>query len=98
MTGTVRTANPRRRPAAATCASSVREAGASVFCHSVRAVMDEIRRAAGQPMVHDLRATVDAIGHVVRNDPPEVHSVPRPEPIEALATVPPIWESSRRPP
>lgn len=33
----------------------------------VRAVMDEIRRAAGRPMVHDLRAMVDAVGYVVRN-------------------------------
>ncbi|MFL6111275.1 MAG: IS5 family transposase [Catenulispora sp.] len=32
-----------------------------------RAVMDDIRRAAGRPMVHDLRAMVDAIGYVVRN-------------------------------
>jgi transposase len=32
-----------------------------------RAVMDEIRRAAGRPMVHDLRAMVDAVGYVVRN-------------------------------
>src|SRR6266498_1699772 len=32
-----------------------------------RAVMDEIRRAAGRPMVHDLRAMVDALGYVVRN-------------------------------
>jgi transposase len=32
-----------------------------------RAVMDEIRRAQGRPMVHDLRAMVDAIGYVVRN-------------------------------
>src|SRR5215510_5657394 len=32
-----------------------------------RAVMDEIRRAVGRPMVHDLRAMVDAIGYVVRN-------------------------------
>src|SRR5262249_14728592 len=30
-------------------------------------VMAEIRRAAGRPMVHDLRAVVDAIGYVVRN-------------------------------
>jgi transposase len=30
-------------------------------------VMAEIRRAAGRPMVHDLRAMVDAIGYVVRN-------------------------------
>jgi transposase len=29
--------------------------------------MDEIRRAQGRPMVHDLRAMVDAIGYVVRN-------------------------------
>jgi transposase len=32
-----------------------------------RAVMDEIRRAVGRPMVHDLRAMVDAVGYVVRN-------------------------------
>jgi transposase len=32
-----------------------------------RAVMDEIRRAQGRPMVHDLRAMVDAVGYVVRN-------------------------------
>jgi len=32
-----------------------------------RAVMDQIRRAAGRPMVHDLRAMVDAVGYVVRN-------------------------------
>lgn len=32
-----------------------------------RAVMDQMRRAAGRPMVHDLRAMVDAIGYVVRN-------------------------------
>ena len=32
-----------------------------------RAVMDEIRRAAGRPMVHDLRAMLDAVGYVVRN-------------------------------
>ncbi len=31
------------------------------------AVMDEIRRAVGRPMVHDLRAMVDAVGYVVRN-------------------------------
>jgi len=30
-------------------------------------VMAEIRRATGRPMVHDLRAVVDAIGYVVRN-------------------------------
>jgi transposase len=30
-------------------------------------VMAEIRRATGRPMVHDLRAMVDAIGYVVRN-------------------------------
>jgi len=29
--------------------------------------MDEIRRATGRPMVHDLRAMLDAIGYVVRN-------------------------------
>ena len=32
-----------------------------------REVMDEIRRATGRPMVHDLRAMLDAIGYVVRN-------------------------------
>lgn len=32
-----------------------------------RAVMDQMRRAAGRPMVHDLRAMVDAIGYVTRN-------------------------------
>ena len=30
-------------------------------------VMAEIRRATGRPLVHDLRAMVDAIGYVVRN-------------------------------
>ncbi len=30
-------------------------------------VMAEIRRAAGRPMVHDLRAMVDAVGYVARN-------------------------------
>jgi transposase len=29
--------------------------------------MADLRRATGRPMVHDLRATVDAIGYVVRN-------------------------------
>jgi transposase len=32
-----------------------------------RAVMDEIRRATGRPMVHDLRAMLDGVGYVVRN-------------------------------
>lgn len=32
-----------------------------------RQLMDEIRRATGRPMVHDLRAMLDAIGYVVRN-------------------------------
>src|SRR5438874_4630990 len=32
-----------------------------------RAVMDQIRRAAGRPMVHDLRAVLDAVFYVVRN-------------------------------
>jgi transposase len=32
-----------------------------------RVVMDQMRRAAGRPMVHDLRAMLDAIGYVVRN-------------------------------
>ena len=32
-----------------------------------RQVMDELRRTAGRPMVHDLRALLDAIGYVVRN-------------------------------
>jgi transposase len=30
-------------------------------------VMDELRRAAGRPMVHEVRAMVDAIGYVARN-------------------------------
>jgi transposase len=30
-------------------------------------MMDDIRRATGRPMVHDLRAMLDAIGYVVRN-------------------------------
>src|SRR5712691_11339631 len=30
-------------------------------------VMDELRRAAGRPMVHQLRAMVDAIAYVTRN-------------------------------
>jgi len=30
-------------------------------------VMAEIRRAAGRPMVHDLRAMLDGIGYLVRN-------------------------------
>jgi transposase len=30
-------------------------------------VMAELRRASGRPMVHDLRATLDAVGYVVRN-------------------------------
>jgi transposase len=30
-------------------------------------VMAEMRRATGRPMVHDLRAMVDAVGYVVRN-------------------------------
>jgi transposase len=32
-----------------------------------REVMEEMRRAAGRPMVHDLRAMLDAINYVVRN-------------------------------
>jgi transposase len=32
-----------------------------------RQVMNEIRRATGRPMVHDLRAMLDAVGYVVRN-------------------------------
>jgi transposase len=31
-----------------------------------RQVMDQLRRATGRPMVHDLRATLDAIGYVAR--------------------------------
>jgi transposase len=31
------------------------------------AVMAELRRATGRPMVHELRATVDAVNYVVRN-------------------------------
>ncbi|GAA4256469.1 IS5 family transposase [Dactylosporangium darangshiense] len=32
-----------------------------------RQVMDQLRRATGRPMVHDLRAVLDAVGYVVRN-------------------------------
>ena len=85
VTGTVGTANPPRRPAAATCAFSVREAGASVFCHSLLA---RWTRSAG-PRASRWCTTCEprsTIGHVTRNDPPKAHSVPRPGPIEALAT------------
>jgi transposase len=39
----------------------------AVLRPQVEQVMAEIRRATGRPMVHDLRAMVDAIGYVVRN-------------------------------
>jgi len=69
VTGTARTANRRRRPAAATlCFHRVRD-----WCKRVLPLCSggDGRGAAGplaKPMVHALRATVDAIGHVVRND------------------------------
>lgn len=47
--------------------SDMTDAQWKVLEPQARAVMDEIRRAAGRPMVHDLRATLDAIGYVVRN-------------------------------
>jgi transposase len=47
--------------------SDMTDAQWRVLAPHARAVMDEIRRAQGRPMVHDLRAMVDAVGYVVRN-------------------------------
>jgi transposase len=47
--------------------SDLTDAQWQVLEPEARAVMDEIRRATGRPMVHDLRAMVDAIGYVARN-------------------------------
>ncbi len=47
--------------------SDMTDAQWKVLQPQARAVMDEIRRATGRPMVHDLRAMLDAIGYVVRN-------------------------------
>jgi transposase len=47
--------------------SDLTDAQWAVLEPEARQVMDEIRRASGRPMVHDLRAMVDAVGYVVRN-------------------------------
>lgn len=47
--------------------SDLSDAEWAVLRPQVERVMDEIRRAVGRPMVHDLRAMVDAVGYVVRN-------------------------------
>jgi transposase len=47
--------------------SDLSDAEWAVLRPQVEQVMAEIRRAAGRPMVHDLRAMVDAVGYVVRN-------------------------------
>ena len=47
--------------------SDLTDAQWAVLEPQAREVMDEIRRATGRPMVHDLRAMVDAIGYVARN-------------------------------
>jgi transposase len=47
--------------------SDLSDAEWAVLCPLAEEVMGEIRRASGRPMVHDLRAMVDAVGYVVRN-------------------------------
>ena len=47
--------------------SDLSDAQWAVLRPQAEQVMAEIRRAAGRPMVHDLRAMIDAIGYVVRN-------------------------------
>jgi transposase len=47
--------------------SDLTDAQWAVLEPEARQVMEEIRRAVGRPMVHDLRAMVDAVGYVVRN-------------------------------
>ncbi|MER5625679.1 transposase [Streptosporangium sp. NPDC002544] len=47
--------------------SDMTDAQWKVLEPQARVVMEEMRRATGRPMVHDLRAMVDAIGYVVRN-------------------------------
>lgn len=47
--------------------SDLTDAQWQVLRPEAEAVMAELRRATGRPMVHDLRAMVDAIAYVVRN-------------------------------
>jgi transposase len=47
--------------------SDLSDAEWAVLRPQAEQVMAEIRRATGRPMLHDLRAMVDAIGYVVRN-------------------------------
>jgi transposase len=47
--------------------SDLSDAEWAVLRPEAEQVMAEIRRATGRPMVHDLRAVIDAIGYVVRN-------------------------------
>jgi transposase len=47
--------------------SDLSDAEWAVLRPQAEEVMAEIRRASGRPMVHDLRAMVDAVGYVVRN-------------------------------
>ena len=47
--------------------SDLSDAEWAVLRPEAEQVMAELRRATGRPMVHDLRAMVDAIGYVVRN-------------------------------
>jgi transposase len=47
--------------------SDLTDAQWAVLRPEAEQVMADIRRAAGRPMVHDLRAMVDAVGYVVRN-------------------------------
>jgi transposase len=47
--------------------SDLTDAQWAVLEPEARQVMAEMRRAVGRPMVHDLRAMVDAVGYVVRN-------------------------------
>jgi transposase len=47
--------------------SDLSDAEWAVLRPQAEQVMAEIRRASGRPMVHDLRAMVDAIGYVARN-------------------------------
>jgi transposase len=47
--------------------SDLSDAQWEVLRPEAEAVMDEIRRATGRPMAHELRAMLDAVGYVVRN-------------------------------
>lgn len=46
--------------------SDLTDAQWKILQPQARQVMDQLRRAAGRPMVHDLRAMLDAIGYVTR--------------------------------